>query len=149
MGKTEEFRKEYLGGGITAIPDFCFNHCSSLETVVIPSGVASIGVRAFSYCEKLKEISVPNAVASLGDLAFTGCPALEYVSFVNSGVKFGMNVFRDCENVVLIAPDGSSAKDYCALYGLRWSTSRSVDAVIPVDPNAVSAVESEEVSSEE
>jgi len=137
-----------LGSGVTAVPDYCFNHCVSLEKIVIPSGITSIGVRAFSYCENLKEISVPNAVASLGDFAFAGCPALEYVVFVNSGVKFGMNVFRDCESAVIIAPDGSTAKDYCATYGLRWSTSRSVEAVVPVDPNAVSADESADISEE-
>lgn len=136
-----------LGNGVEAIPDYCFNHCESLVTVVIPSGIKSIGVRAFSYCDNLKEISIPASVASVGDLAFTGDPALEYVSFSSgAGPSLGKKVFENSPGVILVAPEESNAKAYCIEYGLRWSTSKATEAIIPADPNKPVEDASEEIT---
>ena len=134
-----------LGRRVKEIPDYCFNHCDSLKTVVIPENVTSVGVRAFSYCGSLTDVDLPSSIASVGDLAFADCQALQYVGFTLSGTSLGRDVFDGSENVTVIAATGSPAYQYCAKHGLRWSTSRFLEATVPVDPDSVS----EEASTDE
>jgi len=44
-------------------------------------------------------------------------------------VILGKAVFAETENVVIIAPEDSSAYRYCENNSLRWSVSKSIDAV--------------------
>lgn len=46
------------------IPDYAFDGCSSLVSVVIPSGVTNIGDGAFRGCENLATIVIPDSVRS-------------------------------------------------------------------------------------
>ena len=59
-----------------------------------------------------------------------GCPSLEFITFENDSVVLGKNLFEESDKVVVIAADNSSGKQYCEQYGLRWSTSKSVEAII-------------------
>lgn len=119
-----------LGSGIAEIPDYCFNHCSALTSVEIPSNVNTIGLRAFSYCEKLSEQVIPATVETVGERAFVSCTALDFITFENPSVTLGASMFDETENVVIIAAENSNAYNYCVENNLRWSTSKSVEAVI-------------------
>ncbi|MCI5884521.1 MAG: leucine-rich repeat domain-containing protein, partial [Clostridiales bacterium] len=44
---------------VTAIGDYAFNGCTTLESVTIPSGVKSIGSQAFYQCTSLASITIP------------------------------------------------------------------------------------------
>ena len=63
-----------IKGNITEIPYACFNGCSSLERIVLPSSVTTIGNSVFSGCSKLTTIYVDSknatAITDLG-LGFT------------------------------------------------------------------------------
>lgn len=120
-----------FGNGLTEISDFCFNHCVSLKTVSIPSKVNRIGSRAFSYCDGLNEIVIPETVAELGDRVFDTCSNLEYVLFDNESITLGNAVFENCEKNVVISAENSTVKAYCEENGLRWSTSKDVEAIVP------------------
>lgn len=119
-----------IGAGIAEIPEYCFNHCSSLINVQIPSGVTKIGLRAFSYCDKLEEVTIPMNVTAVGERAFVGCTSLKYVVFENNSVVIGNAMFENTDNVVVIAEESSSGKQYCENNNLRWSTSKDIEAVI-------------------
>ena len=54
-----------------------FAGCTSLENVVILSGVESIGDYAFSGCSNLIKVSIPDSVTRIGGNAFYGTPWLE------------------------------------------------------------------------
>lgn len=120
-----------IGSGIDEIPDYCFNHCVSLTEFKIPENVGKVGVRTFSYCSKLVDVIVTAGVGSVGERAFANCAALEYVEFRNAEVQLAENVFEGSDGVTLISPFVSSAKDYCAEHGMRWSQSRFIEAIIP------------------
>ncbi len=137
-----------IGKGISEIPDYCFNHCISLTSVEIPDNVKSIGLRAFSYCDNLSDQIVPENIESVGELAFAGCPALEFVTFENDDVSIGADAFVDCENVVVIAGVDSKPYKYCAENNLRWSTSKSVEAITLGNSENSSSDESVDVSEE-
>ena len=87
-------------------------------------------MRAFSYCEKLSEQIIPENIKTIGDRAFVGCSALEYAIIENNDVAIGKDVFEECEKTIVIATSDSKAYEYCVDNNLRWSTSKSVDAII-------------------
>ena len=120
-----------LGNGLTEISDFCFNHCTSLKSFTVPAQITKIGARAFSYCDGLTEIVIPDTVTEMGDRVFDTCPNLEYVYFEGESTVFGNDVFENCEKTVVISPENSSAKSYCEENGLRWSTSKDIEAIFP------------------
>lgn len=133
-----------LGAGITAIPDYCFNHCASLESVNINANITKIGVRAFSYCDSLAELTLPYGVESVGERAISYCGSLEYVTFAGVSTELGDALFEGSDNVTVIAPKGSTAMTYCAEHGLRWSTSKSIEASVPGEGEDDSSGESDE-----
>ena len=82
------------------IPDSCFNSCSSLTTVLLPTYMNRIGSYAFSSCSSLQSIDLP-AGASIGAYAFAYCHNLERV-VLNEGVSFDYSnnyAFGDCFNL--------------------------------------------------
>lgn len=82
------------------IPDSCFNSCSSLTTVLLPTYMNRIGSYAFSSCASLQSIDLP-AGASIGAYAFAYCHNLERV-VLNEGVSFDYSnnyAFGDCFNL--------------------------------------------------
>ena len=82
------------------IPDSCFNNCSRLTTVLLPTYMNRIGSYAFSSCTSLQSIDLP-AGASIGAYAFAYCHNLERV-VLNEGVSFDYSnnyAFGDCFNL--------------------------------------------------
>mgnify|MGYP003012578292 FL=1 len=59
----------------------CFEGCSGLTSITIPSSVTSLGWSCFSYCRGLTSITIPSSVTSLGDYCFSDCKNLETVYF--------------------------------------------------------------------
>lgn len=63
--------------GITLIGERAFYNCSSLTSVVIPSGVTAIVYRAFEGCSNLVSATIPNSVTFIGEEVFKGSSILE------------------------------------------------------------------------
>ena len=57
----------------------CFNNCSALSSIVIPSSVTSVGETCFSNCLALTSVSIPASVTFLGNDCFMNCPSLTKV----------------------------------------------------------------------
>ena len=60
---------------------YCFDGCSGLTSITIPSSVTSLGAYCFGGCSGLTSITIPSSVTSLGDCCFYGCKNLEIVYF--------------------------------------------------------------------
>lgn len=119
-----------FGKGITAIPEYCFNHCASLKTLDLPSWITKIGTRAFSYCDNLVEFTVESNITELGNMVYYSCPLLKYVIFDNPNPVLGEGLFAECPELAVIAPENSQVMEYCRNNGLRFSTSKDIEAVI-------------------
>ncbi len=51
---------------VTAIGDYAFDGCTSLERIVLPEGITSIGSYAFNGCTSLKSITIAASVTNIG-----------------------------------------------------------------------------------
>ena len=117
-----------LPAGITLIPPYTFQDCTSLGAVTIPSTVTEIGSNAFAYCESLPEITLPEGLVSIGnrcfqnsgilsvnipssltslpDYCFYGCP-LTSVTMGDRIASIGANCFQNCRQLIsAVLPSG-------------------------------------------
>ena len=69
--------KVVLSKNIKSIECDTFRECESLKEIVIQNGVKKIGVNAFSYCKSLEEISLPSSVEVIEGSSFNDCMHLE------------------------------------------------------------------------
>mgnify|MGYP001527116744 CR=1 FL=1 len=69
---------EYI---VTSLGASCFQGCSGLTSITIPSSVISLGESCFYGCRGLISITIPSSVTSLGDYCFSNCKNLETVYF--------------------------------------------------------------------
>ena len=72
-----------LPEGLTAIADFTFLNCGSLQYINIPETVTSIGKQAFANCVKLKKITIPKGVGRFESRTFMNCTALKTLVLEN------------------------------------------------------------------
>ncbi len=132
---------EIEGYPVTAIADYAFEGCWSIESITIPEGVTTIGDYAFYLCSALRDVSLPSTLTAIGNYAFCNCGALESVT-IPEGVKtignyafwwcsamtsvtisegvttIGTHVFAECDNLYYIRlPKSLKTIDYIAFYG--------------------------------
>ena len=61
---------EYI---VASLGASCFQGCSGLTSITIPSSVTSLSVRCFYGCSGLTSITIPSSVTSLGESCFSYC----------------------------------------------------------------------------
>lgn len=104
---------EIDGVKITAIGDFAFYNCTSLESVTILDSVMSIGQGAFHRCTALTSVTIPNGVTSIGVRTFFLCSSLTSITIPNSVTSIGEQAFYDCTKLEKINFNGTKEE---------WST---------------------------
>lgn len=90
---------------VGSIYDDAFKGCSSLETLVVGSGISWINKCAFMNCRKLVNVTLKNSetnISRLGDEVFNGCWKLEEITFPDSYVQVGRFVFMNCSALKVI-----------------------------------------------
>ena len=95
-----------LPAGITVVPPYTFQDCTSLLSVFLPSTVTELGSNAFAYCGSLTDITLPDALASIGNRCFQ-----------NSGIT-GINIPSSL----------TSLPDYC-FYGSALTSVTITDQI--------------------
>lgn len=66
---------------VTSLGASCFEGCSGLTSITIPSSVTSLGENCFAYCTSLTSITIPSSIISFSWGCFYGCSGLETVYF--------------------------------------------------------------------
>ena len=128
-----------LGGGtVTAIGDYVFSGCTTVQQITMPDTVTSIGEFSFEFCENLwsirlsenltaipagafnadsalDSIAIPASVTDIGVAAFGSCTALESVTFSASSQleRIGATAFSRCTSLTEITlPDSLRVLGY-------------------------------------
>ena len=106
---------EYI---VTSLGASCFEGCSGLTSITIPSSVTSLGDHCFSGCRGLTSITIPSSVTSLGAYCFGGCSGLTSITIPSSVTSLGYGCFWDCSGLTSITIPSSvtSLGDYCFSY---------------------------------
>ncbi len=81
---------------ISAIGDYAFYNCDSLQTIKLPLSVETIGNGAFGACSALVEADIPPTVTSIGEQAFMDCYALKETVIPSCVSVMGEGAFRSC-----------------------------------------------------
>ena len=110
---TGEHTVKYTLTDPISIDNGVFYNCSSLTSIVIPSGVTSIGDYVFTYCTSLTSIVIPSGVTSIGEYAFEFCGSLtSIVSNATTAPTIQRSTFNDVKTGgTLTVPSGSSGYD--------------------------------------
>lgn len=83
----------HIGQNMTALKGL--SKCSKLETISIPTNVATIYSSAFSSCCSLQHIVIPSSITNIDKNIFNGC-TLKYISLPHSISSIGEYAFDGC-----------------------------------------------------
>ena len=103
---------------VTSLGASCFDGCSGLTSITIPSSVTSLGDHCFSLCSGLTSINIPSSVTSLGHHCFYGCSGLTSINIPSSVTSLGEYCFQYCSGLTSITIPSSvtSLGVYCFWY---------------------------------
>lgn len=125
------------GNGITAIGDYAFNECESLEHIYnISDRATSIGNRAFTSCTSLTSITLSKGISTIGDYVFGGCSSLTAINVASENESYasenGVLFTKDKTEIIccpgaysgdFVAPSTVTDVDDDAFYGCSFLTS--------------------------
>ena len=103
-------RKKEIVNALTSVP----------ARYEIPEGIKGIAGTAFTGCESLTELIVPEGVTSIGHNVFMLCPNLRKITLPASVEEIGWSAFPTSGQVVIVAPEGSYAQEYCKENGYEF-----------------------------
>ena len=87
---------------VTSLGASCFEDCSGLTSITIPSSVTSLGAECFSFCSGLTSITIPSSVTSLDSYCFRGCSSLTSITIPSSVTSIGDNCFQGSTSLTSI-----------------------------------------------
>ena len=99
--------------GLTALHEYIFSDCASLEQVHLPLTLKYIGKRCFMRCKNLKYIEFPKSICVMEDLAFCAC-GLEGFGVeartpgIYNGEAFSVTPLLEENQVVCAYPDSAN-----------------------------------------
>ena len=116
---------------VTSLGARCFENCSALNSVVVPSSVTSLGSGCFSGCSGLTSITIPSSVTSLGSSCFTGCRGLTSITIPSSVTSLGEYCFWGCSGLTSITiPSSVTSLGFNFFYGCSGLTSITIPSSV-------------------
>ena len=133
-----------LPGGVTTIGPCAFEGCKSLKTLDMPEKLTVIENNTFSQCKSLVYLALPDGITEIGNTAFFGCDHVSYIVIPDSVTAIGEDAFSVVSpnggwvanpGVVIVAGEGSFARQYCVDKGLQYASALPADiADLPGEP---------------
>lgn len=94
---------DFIDSQLSVLPAWCFNYCTSLTAITVPSSVKEIKEMAFNRCSQLKDVKLGDNLQIINNGVFNNCSALEEIVIPSSTVQIGNPtfslvdlVFEDC-----------------------------------------------------
>jgi hypothetical protein len=107
-----------IPSSVASIGEYAFFRCNYLNRVAIPDSVVSIGDNAF-WDTNLNSVTIPHSVTSIGKSAFEGCDMLTSVSIGSNVTSIGNSAFEHCYELTSVyipksvSSIGDAAFGYC------------------------------------
>lgn len=127
-----------IGTGVTSVGDYAFYACENLTDVIIPEGVTSIGCSAFEKCSSLTSVTIPESVDNIGNSAFSECSSLTSVTIPEGVASIERWTFSHCGKLTsVIIPDSVTTIGTCAFsYCTKLESVIIPDSVTTIESNA-------------
>ena len=107
-----------IPSSVTSLSDFCFSGCRGLTSITIPSSITSLGKECFYVCAALTSITIPSSVTSLGASCFWECRGLTSITIPSSVTSLGENCFAYCTSLTSITiPSSIISFSWGCFYG--------------------------------
>ena len=117
--------KVVISSGVTGIGSEAFARCSSVTSIIMADTVTSIGAGAFDWCQALQEVGLSKNLQTIGDSAFFACVNLKSITLPGSITSIGNKVFGGCEKLTEIKISGNSVS-YSAKDGVLYKGSHLI-----------------------
>ena len=99
-----------LPSGLKEIRDNAFGYAENLTTVNLPSGLLVIGVEAFRGCELIESVTIPGTLTSFGEMAFMYCTGLKNLTIQNGVTEIAPSAFEYCDSLTkVVIPNSVTA----------------------------------------
>ena len=119
-----------IRSGVTSIGWAAFSGCTGLTSVTIPDSVTSISYQAFQNCSGLMSVTIGDGVTSIGEAAFRGCSGLTSVTIPNSVTSIGSYAFDGCSGLKSVTiPNSVTSIGDMAFYGCTGLTSVEISSL--------------------
>ena len=116
---------------VTSLGESCFEGCSGLTSITIPSSVTSLGAWCFSFCSGLTSITIPSSVISLGEGCFSFCSGLTSITIPSSVTSLGKSCFEGCRSLTSITiPSSVTSLGESCFYGCSGLTSITIPSSV-------------------
>ena len=101
-----------IPSSVTLLGEGCFWDCSGLTSITIPSSVTSLGINCFSGCSGLTSIDLPSSVTALDYYFFSDCSSLTSITIPSSVTRLGIYCFSGCSGLTSITIPSSVTSLY-------------------------------------
>ena len=101
-----------IPSSVTLLGEGCFWDCSGLTSITIPSSVTSLGINCFSGCSGLTSIDLPSPVTALDYYCFSDCSSLTSITIPSSVTRLGLYCFSGCSGLTSITIPSSVTSLY-------------------------------------
>ena len=120
-----------IPSSVISLGDYCFRNCSDLTSITIPSSVTSLGDYCFRNCSGLTSITIPSSVTSLGVGCFLYCSGLTSITIPSSVTSLGGSCFSYCTSLTSITiPSSVTSLGNCCFYGCSGLTSITIPSSV-------------------
>lgn len=130
-GKTKITAMAVDGSAVTASLWITVKDPDALpETLKIKSGTTSIREGAYSGNKTIRDVDLPESMRSIGSKAFANS-TVRYVYMPTGISSIADDAFDQCPNAVILASQGSYAREWCAAHGIRTCDPDYVMSITP------------------
>lgn len=120
--------------GITTFVQQTFRDCTNLKRCKFDKGshMTDLGISSFSNCTSLEEFEIPNGVTEIKYQCFNNCTSLSSVTISSGVTSIRKYAFKDCVSLTGIdIPDGVTYVDGDAFNGCTSLTGITINAITP------------------
>ena len=116
---------------VTSFGSYCFERCTGLTSITIPSSVTEIGNGCFEGCTGLTSITIPSSVTKLGHSCFYGCTGLTSITIPSSVQVLYYYCFYGCTGLTSVTiPSSVTELQSCCFEGCTGLTSITIPSSV-------------------
>lgn len=128
----EDIQTAIVNDGVTAIGEYAFFYCTSINSITLPNTLTTINKDAFCGCESLTNIILPDGVTTICEYAFSHCFSLKSITIPDSVTTIGTEIFSNCYSIESITVDENNQHYSSDEYGVLFNKDKTTLIHYPI-----------------